>query len=234
MDRLVAAGFAIRGEGGQYRLNAEAFRALVPSGLRGVYHQAYSDRRWATAIYETARTILDILSFVVPLARAAMAARVAPRATVAVAHAIATAVEDGSPAWTRTVALLETQEGRTVAAAGVRDLTAAQAELAERMGHEVARSPGLHGETTALEHAAREGLTPTHGVASARVCPTQCQPIIRALGGEVEGRHFWFPATGGTPPGAAASGAAGAAVGVGDVAAAAAGGVTAAVAHGDH
>jgi hypothetical protein len=83
----------------------------------------------------------------------------------------------------RTTAVLGTQEGTDVLAAGGRDLSPAQRALA-RDGDLLARSPGAHAEVTALEAASKAGLTPSQIAVSRIICPA-CQTFIEGTGGVV-------------------------------------------------
>ena len=81
----------------------------------------------------------------------------------------------------RTTAVLRTTEGIDIIAGGGRDLTAAQRAL---LGpRELAAAlPGAHAEITALEFAAKLGLTPQSMAVTRSICPA-CATAIRQSGG---------------------------------------------------
>jgi tRNA(Arg) A34 adenosine deaminase TadA len=83
----------------------------------------------------------------------------------------------------RTVAVLSTQEGGDILAAGGRDLSPLQRELAQE-GDILARAPGVHAEITALQAAEEAGLTPSEMAVSRTIC-TPCQIAIEESGGTV-------------------------------------------------
>ena len=100
----------------------------------------------------------------------------------------------GGGGWWRTVSVMETAEGETIVGGGGSDLNIAQKELARQFGLTVAEdAPGLHAEETVLQHAMKNGLTPTRGVATNLICGPTCAPLIQQLGGTVSGRFFTFP-----------------------------------------
>jgi RHS repeat-associated protein len=112
-------------------------------------------------------------------------------ATLELAREIAAAGE--GPVWSRTVGLLETEEGVTLVAQGAADLSAAQKALAESLGLQVAPDlPGIHAEGTLLNGAGQMGLTPTFGVVTNNVCSGVCAPMIEEMGGWSWGRFFGF------------------------------------------
>jgi RHS repeat-associated protein len=115
----------------------------------------------------------------------------APAATLAAAERIGALAE--GPAYTRTVGLLETQEGPTLVGAGASDLNAAQKALAEKMGYTVVPDfAGVHAEGTLLNGAGVLRLTPTQGVVTNKVCYEICRPMIEDMGGWVNGKYFGF------------------------------------------
>jgi hypothetical protein len=66
---------------------------------------------------------------------------------------------------------------------GGRDLSPAQRALMAP-GEVAAKLPGAHAEVTALEHAARNGLTPAELAVSRAICPT-CRAAIGQSGGQL-------------------------------------------------
>lgn len=93
----------------------------------------------------------------------------------------------------RTTAVLGTQEGTNIIASGGRDLSPLQRALAGP-DDVLARLPGAHAEVTALDAAARAGLTPSEMAVSRAICPA-CQSAIEASGGQVGpgGLRAWWP-----------------------------------------
>jgi hypothetical protein len=148
--------------------------------------------------HEMAPVLGEVTLMVAPGANAlarggslAAGGRSGPRATLDAAERIA-AVGEGPP-WTRTVAVLETAEGRTLVGGGASDLSAAQKRLAQSMGFEpVPDLSGIHAEGTVLNGAGQMGLTPTTGVVTNNVCSGICEPMIREMGGWVQGKWFGF------------------------------------------
>lgn len=83
----------------------------------------------------------------------------------------------------RTTAALDTVEGTRVLAAGGRDLSPAQRALMAP-GEVAAKSPGVHAEITALQHAEQHGLTPAEMAVSRAICPS-CKAAIEQSGGQL-------------------------------------------------
>jgi hypothetical protein len=84
---------------------------------------------------------------------------------------LGTAIQGKVPLSSQTVVLITTEEGTTIAAAGARDLTPAQIQLAKTHGFLIADEfPGAHGEITALYTTGKKRFTPTGGVATNKVC----------------------------------------------------------------
>lgn len=84
----------------------------------------------------------------------------------------------------RTTAVMSTSEGVDVVASGGRDLSPAQRALAQPddvLGH----TPGAHAEVTAIEAAAKNGLTPSQMAVSRPICPA-CQQAIQGSGGALD------------------------------------------------
>jgi hypothetical protein len=110
-----------------------------------------------------------------------------PAATLELAQEIATHPK-------QTIAVMETVEGPTLVAGGVRDLSAAQEALATSRGLTPVALEGFHAEKTLIHAAGQGGLTPTRGVATNLVCggPGGCRAFLEGLGATVEGRHFSF------------------------------------------
>jgi hypothetical protein len=94
----------------------------------------------------------------------------------------------------RPFALVETAEGPTLVAGGVRDLSAAQQALATSRGLTPVALEGFHAEKTLIHAAGELGLTPTRGVATNLICsgPGGCGPFLEGLGAVVDGRYFTF------------------------------------------
>lgn len=93
----------------------------------------------------------------------------------------------------RTAVAMSTREGTDVLAGGGRDLSPAQRALAS--GDDVlGRMPGAHAEVTAMDAAAKEGLTPWQMAVSRPICPA-CQAAIEGSGGTVApgGMFAWWP-----------------------------------------
>ncbi len=110
-----------------------------------------------------------------------------PAATLQLAQQIATHPR-------QTIAVMETLEGPTLVAGGVRDLSAAQQALATGRGLTPVALEGFHAEKTLIHAAGELGLTPTRGVATNLICggPGGCRTFLEGLGGVVEGRYFSF------------------------------------------
>ncbi|MGB2758021.1 MAG: hypothetical protein WBD02_10220, partial [Acidimicrobiia bacterium] len=89
----------------------------------------------------------------------------------------------------RTTAVMSTREGTTVIASGGRDLSPAQRAL---VGPEdvLGKLPGAHAEVTAMDAAAKAGLTPAEIAASRPICPA-CQAAITESGGQVSPSGWW-------------------------------------------
>jgi hypothetical protein len=83
----------------------------------------------------------------------------------------------------RTTAVMSTREGIDVLAGGGEDLSPAQRALANE-NDLLARLPGEHAEITALDAAAKQGLTPAQMAVSRPICSI-CQMVIRARGGVI-------------------------------------------------
>lgn len=88
----------------------------------------------------------------------------------------------------RTTAVMSTQEGVDVLALGLRDLSPAQRALANE-GDLLARLPGEHAEITAMDAAAKSGLTPSQMAVSRTIC-SACQTAIRLNGGEISNNEL--------------------------------------------
>lgn len=92
----------------------------------------------------------------------------------------------------RTTAVMSTREGPNVIASGGRDLGPAQRALT---GPEdvLGKLPGAHAEVTAIDAAAKAGLTPVEIVVSRPICPA-CQTAITESGGQISesGRRAWW------------------------------------------
>jgi hypothetical protein len=93
----------------------------------------------------------------------------------------------------RTTAVMSTREGPNIIAGGGRDLSPAQRALANE-GEILGKLPGAHAEVTAMDAAAKAGLTPAEIAASRPICPP-CQQAIEASGGHVapSGWTAWWP-----------------------------------------
>ena len=117
----------------------------------------------------------------------------APRATPQLAREIADA-EKVPLNNRRTVAVTETREGPTLVSGGASDLSDDQKKLARERGLTPTNDlPGADAEITMLDHAGRNGLTPTNGVTTNDICAT-CAGDIEGLGGVITGpRSFGFP-----------------------------------------
>jgi hypothetical protein len=88
--------------------------------------------------------------------------------------------------------LVETRQGPTLVAGGASDLSAAQVQLARKLGlTQVSPMIGVHAEPTALFGAGELGLTPTRGVTTNKICsvPGGCAELIERLGGRVTGKY---------------------------------------------
>lgn len=83
----------------------------------------------------------------------------------------------------RTSAVMSTREGTDVLAGGGRDLSRDQRALA-RTDDVLGRMPGAHAEITAMDAAAKAGLTPWQMAVSRAICPA-CQAAIEESGGTV-------------------------------------------------
>ncbi|TWT77302.1 hypothetical protein Pla123a_19600 [Posidoniimonas polymericola] len=118
---------------------------------------------------------------------------VAPKASPELAREIAD-VEKPPLNDRRTVAITETREGVTLVSGGASDLSEAQKRLARERGLTPTNDlPRADAEITMLDHAGRNGLTPTNGVTTNDICPT-CAGDIEGLGGVLTGpRSFSFP-----------------------------------------
>lgn len=82
-----------------------------------------------------------------------------------------------------TTEVLETKEGTRMAAGGTRDLSPAQ-RAALQPGEVAAKLPKAHAEVTALDHAAKNGLTPSRISTSNKICP-DCARAVERSGGKV-------------------------------------------------
>jgi hypothetical protein len=100
----------------------------------------------------------------------------------------------------QTVTLLETADGKTIVAAGKRDLTEAQKKRAREKGLLVAADyPEAHAEITAFVDACKRNSRPTRGVISNGMCP-DCYQELREIalrnGYELklsrDRKSFWF------------------------------------------
>jgi|JI10StandDraft_1071094.scaffolds.fasta_scaffold109755_5 hypothetical protein len=89
----------------------------------------------------------------------------------------------------RTTAVMSTREGPNVIASGGRDLSPAQRALT---GPEdvLGKLPGAHAEVTAMDAAAKAGLTPAEIAASRPICPA-CEAAITESGGQVSPSGWW-------------------------------------------
>jgi hypothetical protein len=117
---------------------------------------------------------------------------------------LSTTIQGKVPLSSQTVVLITTEEGPTIVAAGAKDLTPAQAQLAKTHGFLIADEfPGAHGEITALYSAGKKRFMPTGGVATNKVCSsgtanclTQISEMARrggfALELSADGRAFKF------------------------------------------
>lgn len=83
----------------------------------------------------------------------------------------------------RTTAVMSTREGSDILASGGRDLSPAQRALAGD-GDVLARLPSAHAEITALDAAAKAGLTPSEIAVSRLICP-EWQAAIEGSGGTI-------------------------------------------------
>jgi hypothetical protein len=83
----------------------------------------------------------------------------------------------------RTSAVVQTADGKTIVAAGGRDLSPVQ-RSALKAEEIAAKAPGLHAEITALEHAIALGTAPQVISASRAFCDA-CAARITALGGRM-------------------------------------------------
>ena len=93
----------------------------------------------------------------------------------------------------RTTAVMSTREDPNIIAGGGRDLSPTQRALANE-GEILGKLPGAHAEVTAMDAAAKAGLTPAEIAASRPICPA-CQQAIEASGGQVapSGWTAWWP-----------------------------------------
>ncbi|MEO7592920.1 MAG: hypothetical protein ABI134_17015 [Byssovorax sp.] len=106
---------------------------------------------------------------------------------------LAMQVQGRVPLSAQTVTVLETAEEHTLVAGGAADLSAAQKEVAQRLGLTVVPDmPGFHAGETVINGAGQLGLTPTKGVVTNDVCPMFCQPMIQRLGGWSRGKFYGF------------------------------------------
>jgi len=110
-----------------------------------------------------------------------------PAATLELAQEIATHAK-------QTISIMETAEGPTLVAGGVRDLSAAQKALAVERGLTPVELPGFHAEKTLIHAAGERGLTPTRGVSTNNICGGSegCRTFLEGLGAIVDGRFFSF------------------------------------------
>ncbi len=96
-------------------------------------------------------------------------------ATIQLADEIASC---GLPSSKQSVALIETDGGPTIVAAGGPDLTAAQKLFAHENGLSIAGdAPGIHAEVKGVFAAGDQGLIPTRGVVTNKMCidgPNNC------------------------------------------------------------
>ena len=83
----------------------------------------------------------------------------------------------------RTTAVLSTKTGTTIVAGGIRDLIPAQKTMLQS-GEVAAKLPRAHAEVTALEHAAKLGLSPQAIAVTWVICP-ECATVIERLGGRL-------------------------------------------------
>jgi len=83
----------------------------------------------------------------------------------------------------RTTAAMDTEEGTRVLAAGGRDLSPAQRALLTP-DEVAAKLPDAHAETTLLNYATQNDLTPTEMAVSRQICPA-CRAAIEQSGGQL-------------------------------------------------
>ncbi|WP_168222953.1 RHS repeat-associated core domain-containing protein [Oceanicola sp. D3] len=85
----------------------------------------------------------------------------------------------------RTTAVMNTESGTRIVAGGVRDLDPAQ-RAALAADEVAARSPGVHAEITAIQHAAKNGMVPRSIHTTTNICRS-CQDAINSTGGILTG-----------------------------------------------
>lgn len=130
-------------------------------------------------------------AFALPELLGAGAIAEGPAATLTLAREIAS-VESNPMRFLRTISLLETAEGPTLAAGGGTDLSSAQIAMARQLGLTPITGLGGHAEMTAISGARSLGLTPTVGVSTNIIC-AECAVKIWNMGGWlIAGRNFVF------------------------------------------
>jgi hypothetical protein len=115
-----------------------------------------------------------------------------PKATLELAREIAN-VERGAMRTSRTIVLIETNQGKTFVSGGGSDLSAGQVALAEEKNlTPVAPLPGIHAEGKGILGQHMLFCEPTRGVSTNKICAHCETDYIRPFGGTVLPGRFEF------------------------------------------